>query len=728
MAEQDLPTEVVEHVFHCGCSTFSELCLTLCLVSSWTRRLALPHLYSIVKLETQASLVAFHRAIAQGMTSVHSESDTRFPPPRLHVRSLWIVPISNVVVDIFNACKNLERLSVHEENLMWLIRPPLGPNASALPAVTPSLPSSNKKLRLWIVKGRTHRFYPLDSISMTLPSPFLDKITHLVLDGSTGYNILKNMKLCNRLTHLAVSYDGSPSQNLESLAVALRVAPKRDVINCVLILLVDVLTPSKRMETMKWVNEVNLKRKIKVLPLRSGGLETAWEEEMNGADLWEKADKNSAGEFLVPQAVNQGLNVITGPKNYVEDRGKLERSARKEINMAPVSFCELPPTTRDDQETKPADRGHRSPRQKNSGLGDLTPASNLPVVVLDVDILTDTIAARLATSLLGHVLFLKNQIPLPIVQLGRIPDKQGNNKAARLKNDLLSAYDTLSSHFMSTFTALSTALARAKTPDNITAPSRVYLAISVGASAGAAKSTVMYGVDRFQTRIWGTLDKQSEESGDEYPEDSEDEATDDEENVENAETQSEESDAEQSNDKPGLSEDGNEDDVDDDEEEEEEEEEGEEDQEQSRLDQPPPLFQSYAEEQRFLHNAERLLARILAAADANGHGIANEMSPSQTHIFIRAPRRFSHPAWIPRQNLTKQMDKLLADFLEETWPSIPRAANVPIRKKKPVEGVWITGKEGLGDAVALSQPTSIREEDELIWWTWDGKLIGFADW
>jgi hypothetical protein len=35
-----------------------------------------------------------------------------------------------------------------------------------------------------------------------------------------------------------------------------------------------------------------------------------------------------------------------------------------------------------------------------------------PVVRLDVERITDTIAGRLATTLLGHVLFLKNQVPL----------------------------------------------------------------------------------------------------------------------------------------------------------------------------------------------------------------------------------------------------------------------------------------------------------------------------
>jgi hypothetical protein len=45
---------------------------------------------------------------------------------------------------------------------------------------------------------------------------------------------------------------------------------------------------------------------------------------------------------------------------------------------------------------------------------------NLPVVALDVDVVTDAIAARLATSLLGHVLFLKNQIPLFVNRIFRV--------------------------------------------------------------------------------------------------------------------------------------------------------------------------------------------------------------------------------------------------------------------------------------------------------------------
>ena len=35
-----------------------------------------------------------------------------------------------------------------------------------------------------------------------------------------------------------------------------------------------------------------------------------------------------------------------------------------------------------------------------------------PIVRLDLDVITDEVAARLATSLLGHLLFLKGQVPL----------------------------------------------------------------------------------------------------------------------------------------------------------------------------------------------------------------------------------------------------------------------------------------------------------------------------
>ncbi|KAK1233301.1 hypothetical protein PQX77_003546, partial [Marasmius sp. AFHP31] len=46
-----------------------------------------------------------------------------------------------------------------------------------------------------------------------------------------------------------------------------------------------------------------------------------------------------------------------------------------------------------------------------------SPKPRIPTVRLDVPIVTDSIAARLATTLLNHVLFLKSQVPLPVMIL-----------------------------------------------------------------------------------------------------------------------------------------------------------------------------------------------------------------------------------------------------------------------------------------------------------------------
>ena len=45
----------------------------------------------------------------------------------------------------------------------------------------------------------------------------------------------------------------------------------------------------------------------------------------------------------------------------------------------------------------------------------------VPMVKLDTETIPDTVAANLASSLLGHVLFLKNQVPLYVFSLSPTP-------------------------------------------------------------------------------------------------------------------------------------------------------------------------------------------------------------------------------------------------------------------------------------------------------------------
>ena len=202
---------------------------------------------------------------------------------------------------------------------------------------------------------------------------------------------------------------------------------------------------------------------------------------------------------------------------------------------------------------------------------------------------------------------------------------QGNNKAAKLKINLLLAFDTIASHLLTSFSSLSTTLAQIKTPGASSTLTRVYLAILVGPSLGTAKSKVFYGVDKFQAQTWASFDEleveEDADSGDEYPEESEDEST-----GEDDESEVGSKGEEGNSDDEGGAEDS------------EDEEPGRAGDNDVGKDEKKDAYRyqdhsstpqwSYAEEKRFLQIADRSLARTLAAADANGRGIANEMCTS----------------------------------------------------------------------------------------------------
>ena len=185
------------------------------------------------------------------------------------------------------------------------------------------------------------------------------------------------------------------------------------------------------------------------------------------------------------------------------------------------------------------------------------------------------------------------------------------SRAVKGRTELLASFDTLASHLSTTFTALSTAFARAVNRlggvkergegDQGGGRARAYLAILVGPSVGSAKAKVVFAVDGLEVKVWGEREGDVEEGGEEE---------------------------------------GGE--VDEDEEEDEEgEEEGEEEQDDEQDDEgkdeatPPPLspspspspepYMTHTQQQQTLLNAERLLSRTLANADAHGYGLNSDL-------------------------------------------------------------------------------------------------------
>lgn len=304
----------------------------------------------------------------------------------------------------------------------------------------------------------------------------------------------------------------------------------------------------------------------------------------------------------------------------------------------------------------------------------------------------------------------------------------------------MNSFDTLASHLYTTFIALSTALALRGSPEKVTEAlchhqkhgvARAFFAVALGPTVGTAKSRVIVGIDGLETKVWGLREDtipdnvSEEDENDNSLEDASD--TDDEEE----ESEEEEENASGSDDDAPPP--------------------------PSRSPSPAPLTASPSisprnmpskspllrtEDPETVRAAERLLSRTLAGACAedDGHGLASEMgkpypyscwrvahsllAPTQIHVLLRAPRRFDHPSWMPRQNLCSSLDSHLADFLVESGEA-PDTTTKKRTKASKVEGVWIKSR---GSSTIKSSEEDLAEEDELTWWSWEEKLVGFSDW
>ena len=72
--------------------------------------------------------------------------------------------------------------------------------------------------------------------------------------------------------------------------------------------------------------------------------------------------------------------------------------------------------------------------------------------------------------------------------------------------------------------------------------------------------------------------------------------------------------------------------------------------------------------------------------------------------------------------MTGLMESALKEFLEDSG-SVTGGEKDKGRKRR-VEGVWVVCRGAADEEVEGEED----ESDEMIWWSWDGKLVGFSDW
>ena len=279
-----LPAEIVDHIFRYACILSTSFCLTLCQSSSWTRKLAIPYLYSTIVVTKIRNAMILPQALGRTLVS---NPIPNFQP-KAHVRNIWIDPMSNLTLQIFRTCDALQNLALTEGNLHWIIHAssPGAPRLSFLPQRTVT---RKHDLRLLLIDAK-HYYWPQAVLASSAhPSPFFEKVTHLRIGTIGPYSTHLNIAHFPRISHIAVPFHRPQEHNLDEL---LQLFDLTSVMVLVVVILTDRLSESECQECLRWIVA---RRRLTSRPVygvlsRSQDLRKEWEEEVrNGTNIWDRA-------------------------------------------------------------------------------------------------------------------------------------------------------------------------------------------------------------------------------------------------------------------------------------------------------------------------------------------------------------------------------------------------------------------------------------------------------
>lgn len=282
----DFPPELVQEFVHHAACLSTGSCLALCRVSSWTRKLALPHLYSTVILKTHLQKKHFLECLSRSpFTSVHLHFE-----PKKEVRGIWVEPASDHIVSIFEQCDNLTHIALHADNLLWLFYTSsiLGHNHLPHDAIT-----RKQDLDIVIMKGTSWNLIDYIHLQTAVTTPFFNRITRLRVTTIDNYKRRLHISLYPCLTHFAVPcYLDS-----HELCAFRRVLEHPLLEVFVVVLYRDISGDKTRKRVQEWVQETRtIEQSLKVYVVESDVTEVQkeWEEEVRGSQsFWDKASLNS---------------------------------------------------------------------------------------------------------------------------------------------------------------------------------------------------------------------------------------------------------------------------------------------------------------------------------------------------------------------------------------------------------------------------------------------------
>jgi len=205
----ELPVETVMQILEEAVLISLQSAAAVSLVSSWTRKIALPHLFrTIIHRKsplTSVQIISATRSLSRAPTSRMSLPDHL----GRYVRNLWTESIGMASptseIDIFHACTNVQNIALPSAALRALyVSCRSASKQDSLGIPQSAFPSSIRQITL-ITHTQRYEWHFLDGLRVPDGSLFLHNITHLHMLDMQVSAFVPHAQLPN-LTHLSLPY------------------------------------------------------------------------------------------------------------------------------------------------------------------------------------------------------------------------------------------------------------------------------------------------------------------------------------------------------------------------------------------------------------------------------------------------------------------------------------------------------------------------------------------
>ena len=285
-----LPVELVNVIFTLAAESSRHTCLDLCLVASWARQIALPHLFRTLVATDHG--VKFDKYLA---CPPYVPFNTKINAASL-VENVWI-PLeddgaTDSVLDVFENCHNIMHLALTTHCFYKLISSTtskLVTQTGKRKAPDPTL-DDHRDLHLTMLGASSFVWTFQQMWSPIVRSPLYDRITHIRVETVNSYKIPQRYRLYHfsRLSHLSVPYYNSMQHIAKHLNVFLKLRSLE------MFVVAGVRKPLqqahwKRLE--EWVQATRKRdKRVFFVEVPAMDIQAEWEWEMRGGEsIWDRA-------------------------------------------------------------------------------------------------------------------------------------------------------------------------------------------------------------------------------------------------------------------------------------------------------------------------------------------------------------------------------------------------------------------------------------------------------